>query len=157
MIFKTNKILHCQNQYVTDVLARQSHFWLADQIKQTRKTVWLRLIMCCSLWILSLAINSSSMGQERGRGGFTGSTHLRKSNKCKYTDMWTTVIPQILPEISWFTWVFGLFLLLLCWLCCLKALYHWKNASTLMIRLGKKKLGTTSPWIFSRLVTRMRY
>ena len=65
MIFKANKILHCQNQYVTDVLARQSHFWLADQIKQNRKTVWLRVIMCC-LWILSLAINSSSMGQERG-------------------------------------------------------------------------------------------
>ena len=43
-------------------------------------------------------------------------------------------------------------------LCCLKASHHWKNASSILLGcLGKKQLGSTSPWIVSILVAHMKH
>ena len=66
---------------------------------------------------------------------------------------------QNLSEISWFAWVFWLVLCGLCsWFCVVWRLFTvWKNASTWMVCLGKKQLGSTSPWIVPWLVTHMEH
>ena len=64
-----------------------------------------------------------------------------------------SVIPQStgklqnLPQISWFTPVLGVPLPLGFELFCLKALHHLRNASTFMVCLSKKKLGSIPPMI----------
>ena len=63
---------------------------------------------------------------------------------------------QKLSEISWFAWVFWLALVGFV-LCCLKASHHWRNASVLMVCLGKNQMRSTSPWFVPRLVTNIKH
>ena len=66
--------------------------------------------------------------------------------------VWSEIITQSLSAGLYE--FFGRFWLVVCYL---KAYHHWKNASTMMICLGKKQLGSTSPWIVPRLVSPMKH